>query len=93
MTTTLKTESRASVITHAGPTHIFDQIEHPGCYVTNDSGLLLRVPQDALGRGRSPLMDVVSNEPWIVTKISEDPYLPLSKARLASADLDIKIHF
>ena len=93
MTTTPKTESRASVITRAGPTLVFDQIENPGCYVTNDSGLLLRVPQDALGRGRSPLMEVVSNDPWIVTRISEDPYLPLSNARMAAADLDIKIQF
>jgi len=71
----------------------FDQIDSPGVYIENRRGVLLRIPPDALIPGRSPAIEVLSDEPWLVTKISEDPYLPLTKARMIAADMDLRIHF
>ncbi len=55
--------------------------------------MLLRIPADALIPGRSPAIEVLSDEPWLVTKISEDPFLPLTKARMIAADLDLQVRF
>ena len=97
MTTTAKpskhVEQREGVFSHAGLTCTFEQIEDAGCYVTIESGRLLRIPREALAMGRSPLIEMVGHDPWLVTKISDDPYAPLSKARMAAADLDLKVNF
>ena len=53
----------------------------------------MRVPEEALEAGRSPTIDVVSNKPWLVTKISDNPYLPLGAARALAADMDLYINF
>jgi hypothetical protein len=74
----------------AGP---FRRISEPGCFVINHTGDLLRVPDDAVELGRSPTIDIVSKNPWMVTKISNDPYLPLRSARMLAADLDLYINF
>ena len=71
----------------------FDQINSPGSFVLNHTGSLLRIPEDALSPGRSPSISEVSNDPWVVTKISDDPYMPLTKARLTAADLDLEVNF
>ncbi len=88
------TEERGATRTsHAGVICEFSQIEEQGCYVTQNTGRLLRVPSDALSPGRSPLIATVGRNPWLVTKISDDPYAPLSTARMAAADLDLRIDF
>jgi hypothetical protein len=71
----------------------FDQIETPGTYIENRSGTLLRIPEDALAPGRSPRIQVVANEPWTVTRLTDDPYVPLTKARMLAADLDLPVNF
>jgi len=70
----------------------FRDITFPGCFVTRH-GELLRVPEEALEAGHSPTIDVVSREPWFVTKISDNPYLPLGAARTLAADMDLNINF
>jgi len=74
----------------AGP---FRRISEPGCFVINHTGDLLRVPDDAVELGRSPTIDIVSKNDWTVTKISNDPYMPLRSARMLAADLDLFINF
>ncbi len=74
----------------AGP---FERISQPGCFVFNRTGDLLRVPEEALLPGHSPTLGVVSKEPWLVTKIANDPYLPLGKARTIAADMDLYVNF
>ena len=74
----------------AGP---FRRIGEPGLFVVNHTGDLLRVPEDAVELGRSPTIDIVSKNDWLVTKISNDPYLPLRTARMLAADLDLYINF
>jgi hypothetical protein len=71
----------------------FDALDTPGCYVSNWSGHLIRVPEDALKQGNSPMIEVRGREPMIVTKLSNDPYLTISKARMIAADLDVSVEF
>ena len=71
----------------------FERISTPGCFVLNRTGELLRIPEDALSPGRSPNIDIVSKDPWLVTRISNDPYLPLNKARAVAADMDLPVNF
>ena len=71
----------------------FDEINGPGCYLSNWSGHLIRVPEDAIVPGRSPVIEILGREPMIVTKLSNDPYITLTKARLLAADLDLEVNF
>jgi len=71
----------------------FVAINEPGCYICNWSGHLLRVPEDGVKPGRSPLLSISAFEPLFVTKISNNPYIPLSKARMLAADCDVVVNF
>jgi len=71
----------------------FEALNEPGCYVSNWSGHLIRVPDEALKPGHSPLIEIKGKESMIVTKLSNDPYLAISKARLVAADLDAVVEF
>ncbi len=71
----------------------FDSIHEPGTYICNWSGHLLRVPEDAVSQGRSPLLDIRARDPLFTTKISDDPYITLTKARLTAADHDVAVNF
>ena len=71
----------------------FEGINDPGCYVCNWSGHLLRVPEDSIKPGRSPLMLIKGTEPLFVTKISNDPFVSVSKARQVAADCDLPVNF
>ena len=71
----------------------FEAINEPGCYVCNWSGHLLRVPEDGVAPGRSPLINVIGPEPLYVTKISDNPYIPLTKARMVASNYDINVNF
>jgi hypothetical protein len=71
----------------------FEAIQEPGCYICNWSGHLLRVPDDAVAQGRSPLMMIRGKEPLFVTKISDDPFVQVSKARIRAADKDVCVNF
>ena len=77
----------------AGNICVFDQINEPGTYVCNWSGHLLRLPEDAVKAGRSPLLEFVGKEQLYVTKISDDPFIPLTKARMIASDLDQPVNF
>ncbi len=71
----------------------FDSINEPGAYVCNWSGHLLRVPQDGIAPGRSPMLNLIGTEPLFVTKISTDPYVPITKARLLASNWDVQVNF
>ena len=66
----------------------FDQIDSPGTYVENRFGTIFRMPEDALpaARRRKRRNGIVCHELWTVTRLSDDPFIPMSKARrLATA--------
>src|SRR5207249_10846082 len=71
----------------------FSQVSHPGLYVENRTGALVRIPEDGVKPNRSPVLSIVGREPWIVTKISDDPFLSITKARMVAADLDLPVNF
>jgi len=95
MTSTANVNCNTQVDTCAGfgSTVSFDKINEPGCYVCNWTGHLLRVPDDGIAPGRSPLINVIGNEPLFVTKISDNPFIPLTKARMVACNLDIAVNF
>ena len=76
-----------------GGRYQFNEIDQTGAYVTNWSGHLLRIWEESLEPGHSPVMDMVGSEPLYVTKISDNPYEPLGKARQVAADLDCEVNF
>ncbi len=71
----------------------FESITNPGCYICNWSGHLLRIPEDALKPGRSPVLNLKGTETLFVTKINSDPFLPVTKARMLAADCDVVVNF
>lgn len=92
--TTQTTQINQSYATSCPVTTIpWDNINEPGTYVCNWSGHLLRVPDDGVTPGRSPLVSVIGHEPLFVTKISNDPFIPLTKARLLASNFDIMVNF
>ena len=70
----------------------FNEMTEPGCYVT-DQGSLFRVPSEALSTGHSPRITLVSRDITLVTKISDDPYAPISKVREWAANADLVVNF
>jgi len=76
-----------------GTTIRFENIQEPGCYVCNWSGHLLRVPGDAIAPGRSPLVSLTGNGPLFVTKISENPFIPVTKAKMIASNFDCNVNF
>ncbi|MCA9244623.1 MAG: hypothetical protein KDA32_11740 [Phycisphaerales bacterium] len=76
-----------------GTTMPFDNINECGTYICNWSGHLLRVPEDGFVAGRSPLLNIVGSTPLTVTKISDNPYLSLTKAKLVASNFDLYVNF
>lgn len=70
----------------------FSDINFPGVYVTQ-RGEMFRVPGEALAEGRSPILVWESLEGSLVSRISEDPYTPISKCRQLAADADLPVNF
>ena len=71
----------------------FSEIHDPGAYVSNRTGHLLRIPEDAVKPSRTPVIDLVANEPLLFTKISDNPFIAINKARMLSCDLDLPVQF
>ena len=79
--------------THWGTQVPFESINEAGTYVCNWSGHVLRVPDDSIQSGRTPVLTIVGNEPLFVTKVSDDPFVSISKARMLAADCDLPVNF
>jgi hypothetical protein len=94
MATDTNTHHRTGNWNQGSPCKIpFEQINEPGCYVCNWSGHLLRVPEDGIAPGRSPKLNFVSDQPLFVTKICDDPYMTMTKARMVASNWDINVNF
>lgn len=89
-TTTLEGTYTASA---KGITMPFESINQAGCYVCNWSGHLLRVPEDGINQSGGADLTMRGTSPLFVTKISEDPFIPVTKARLAAANSDMLVNF
>ncbi len=71
----------------------FSQIAAPGCYVCNWNGFLLRVSAESLGADCTRTLNIIGSNPLFVTKISDDPRLPVGQARRIAAQRGLKIAF
>jgi hypothetical protein len=71
----------------------FNKIQEPGAYYYHGTGALFRVPSEAVSQGHSPIMNFCSTEEPICTKISDDPWVPLNKAREICANSDFCVDF
>jgi len=77
----------------SAPTVPFTEIDEPGTYLSNWSGHLIRVPEDGVKQGRSPVIEILAKEPMLLTKLSNDPFIGTTKARMLAADLDLPVNF
>ena len=71
----------------------WNEIQRPGCYLIVGSGDLVRVPQDALAPGHSPLITITSTGETRVARLSDDPAEPISALRAFAADNDYFVNF
>jgi hypothetical protein len=68
-------------------------ISDPGCYVCSCCGHLWRVPEDGVGPGRSPVISITGSGPLYATKISDNPWIPLTTARALASSVDCLVNF
>lgn len=78
---------------NVGTTIPFDGICEPGAYICNWSGHLLRVSQDCYQPNRNSSFNLVGSEPLMVTKISENPFVTISRAKLIASNLNLETNF
>ena len=76
-----------------GATLTFDALDTPGTYVCNWNGHLLRVTQPAVAAGAGPAFNFVGSEPLTVTKISDDPYVPINEAKRLAKGFQLAAQF
>jgi len=82
-----------SVVANVGATFRWEALNEEGTYYSNRTGHLIRLPEMGLKPGFSPVIEIVGKKPMTVTKLSDDPYLCISKARMLAADLDLAVNF
>ena len=71
----------------------WDDLESPGFYVSRSTGNGYRVPAEALIKGGSPVIEQVSARPSRLVKLSDNPFIPLIKARNLAANCNIEPNF
>jgi hypothetical protein len=74
-------------------TVLFNEMTEPGAYYFHPTGWLYRVPDESLAAGHSPLISINSKDECFVTKISDDPWIPINKARQLCSDRDYMVNF
>ena len=86
------THPRRSTARNGCTTIPFDAIRAPGTYVCNWNGHLLRVPSGSFGNSDAHI-NLVGPTPLFVTKISDDPGIPLRQARELASELAVTPSF
>jgi hypothetical protein len=71
----------------------FAEIQASGCYVSLNTGDLYRISAEALASRGSPLIKIVSKTGSLMTKIADDPWVPINEARRLCADADLHPNF
>ena len=71
----------------------FESVQEPGSYICNWSGHLVRIPEDGVCPGRSPMIAIVGQEALYITKISDNPFVTVTKARLLASNFDLPVNF
>jgi hypothetical protein len=71
----------------------WEEINQPGAYVSRETGRLFRIPKEALGDGASPVIHQENENGDKFVKVSDDPYVPTLKAKMAAAESNIQPNF
>ncbi len=71
----------------------FNDLFEPGAYYSHATGWLYRMPEESLSPGHSPTMNIMSGEEHFVTKLSDDPWIPVNKAREIASNKDFVVNF
>jgi len=71
---------------------VVNAITEPGTYVCNWSGHLIRAPRDGFGANLHA-MSLVAHRRLAFTKISDNPFVTLSRARVIAANSDLLVSF
>lgn len=71
----------------------FNQVTESGTYYCHNTGWLYRIPDDNLVLGHSPVLHICSLDDCMLTKISEDPWIPVTKAREVCCNWDLAVNF
>ena len=70
-----------------------ESIKEPGTYLSSWTGHLISIPKEGFKTGRSPLIEIRGKEPFLVMKLSDDPYIALADARKLATDHDLPVNF
>jgi len=68
-------------------------IQNPGFYVNKHTGQGFRITKELLIPGASPALSVLGAESERFIRVSDDPYVPVSAAKLLCADNDVSPMF
>jgi hypothetical protein len=72
---------------------LFSDIDAPGAYILESTGMLVRIPPDALGGEPSPLITVTGSAPLWTAQLSGDPWISVNRARSIAANNDLTVNF
>jgi hypothetical protein len=76
-----------------GATVPFGSVSSPGAYICNWNGHLLRIPERTIVPSDALRLETAGREPLMVTKISDDPGVPLVEARALALQLGLLAGF
>jgi len=71
----------------------WEEINQPGAYVSRDTGRLFRIPKEALVLGACPIIHQENENGDRFVKVSDNPYVPSLKAKMAAAENNIQPNF
>ena len=71
----------------------FDQVCEPGAYICGWNGHLLRITPEGVSSAGTPAINMVGPEPLFVTKVSNNPFITLTQARLLACNFDVNVNF
>ena len=72
---------------------LLEQVSQVGTYVCRGTGDLIRVTRSGPAGVESEVIRKHHDEPMYVTQVSADPFIPISQARIAAANLDLDVAF
>lgn len=93
MSVSVEAEVSRPVKVRVGTTIPFDAINQAGAYVCNWSGHLMRIPERTVVPGETLRLNMIGQAPLTVTKISDDPSVPLTQARQLASTLGVAVGF
>ncbi|MCH8880761.1 MAG: hypothetical protein IID34_12885 [Planctomycetes bacterium] len=89
-----QTKSADFGVNSTGPRVLLQDILAPGAYVCHWNGDLLRVLENELPPDELPnLPETTEDQVLETTKVSDDPFIPISQARMAASNFDIDVSF